>query len=325
MVIYTMVSKSNTKIVAAMAVLAMMLAGFGVFMATDDNDAADDVQLVVTINYGGVLDADIATLMNGPADGREEWNCAYQTTLVPDYESKITILNYETFKALRDNGVIKGTFVVFDPTYLETGCYGVSPADFIDFLRTFTDVKLNATFDEIVDGVDSLVTYTPEGVFLPAASAKPTVSVVSSADAAVAIMAAVAAVEEFYADYKSPEEFMAAIQEVEDFYADYMSPEEVQEAIREAIADLSDYIYTQEDMDKAIEEVVAGYADYKSPKEVQEIVDKAIEDYKAANPVKTDDTYLYCFIVALAIAVIFAGLFAYFMFIKPKYIGAGRP
>jgi len=312
-VIYTMVSKSmNTKFIATFAVLAMMLAGVGAFFVAEANDAEDETPAeptataTLTIRYGGTIDA--ATVDKLVADG---FTIKYTTTLVDDYEDKITILNYETFKALRTLGVISITTVTFAPDALDKGIeqivdgvkVKVSSYDFIDFLKTFTEVDVSAA-GEIKGGVGTALILPLTGED----DADVTLDVTATKDAEAAIVAAVA----------------LAVAETEAQYADYKSPAEVEEAIKAAVADLSVYIYTQEDMDKAIADAKAAFDGYMSPDDVKKAVDKAVEDYKATNPVKTDDTYLYMFIVALAIAIVLAGIIIFTRVIQPRLKAAGK-
>lgn len=317
--------KSNTKIIAAFAVLAMMFAGFGVFLTAESNDAADNTgDIIITFEYDSVIPYAAGEDASIFAPGVIKYKAIFDEA---NFDN-ISVVYYDTY-----NNYVK-PYVTYEIINDEAVPVAYFTAD--EFM--ITDLAFKKVIEILTAGVDDAIV---SSIVFDMSLAQDLVidagtGVVAKADG-LAIAAAFAAVPEGYVSVEAAEAAIAeavaiAVAETEAQYADYLSPEEVQlvveEAVIEALSHLSDYIYTQDDLDKAVAKAIADtkaiYADYKSPAEVQEIVDKAIEDYKAANPVKTDDTYLYCFIVALAVAIIFAGLFAYFVFIKPKLAAPRR-
>jgi len=290
-----MTCKMNTKIMAALAVFAMMFAGFGaVFIAQADDaeDASEEPALVdvLVINIAGVVDdEDLIALIDAGAG----WTMKYTVTLDDDIDEKITVITKDYYDAMKDKfGPFKGGVVIFTPADLNDPAM----SDAVEGLKLFTSLEMNKR-GEIVGGVDTAIIFQAEA--LPAGQAKAiTLDFVFEEDAEAAVIAAVLLVEAQYADYYSPEE------------------------VAEIIEEIKGELYTKEELDTAVAKAIADtkalYKDYKSPAEVKEACDKAVEDYKAAHPVKDNSLYLYLFIVALAVVLALAGFMVFDKVIKPK-------
>ena len=297
-----MTCKMNTKIMAALAVFAMMFAGFGAVFVAEANDADNPVveKNVITINIAGVVDTEDFINILGA-----DWAALYTVTFDDDIEEKITVLTKEYYDAIKDaaKGVdpftgdnagkvsIKGELVTFDPAIIDAPVF----ADVVEGLKLFTSLEMNK-MGEIIGGVDTTLKYTKE----LAGDAKGKVlnfDFVFADDVEIIVAIAVAAVEAEYADYLSPEEVAALIEEIK---GELYTKEELDTAVAKAIADT-----------KAL------YKDYKSPADVQKIVDKAIEEYKATHPGK-DDTFLYVTIVLVAVVLALGGFMVFDKVIKPK-------
>lgn len=94
-----------------------------------------------------------------------------------------------------------------------------------------------------------------------------------------------------------------------------ISAEDAETAIELAVAlALAD---EEAEIQKAVADAVAKYKGYISPADADKLVADAIEDYKAKNPAK-DDTYLYCFIVAIAAFLAVLVLFMWMVVVKPR-------
>lgn len=304
-VIYTMVTKSlNVKFVAAFAVLAMMLAGVGAFFVADTNDAADEPTGDITISFPGApATMDATAFAPGVVKIRVQF--------VEENFGNITMLDYDTY-----NSMVK-PFLAYeevDGTAVPVAYFGVDDFDLADpmFMKVLKTLVAN----------DDVAGATSGAIVFDMALKTPVKIATDDQDVAAAIATGIAT-----AFATVPEGYMSPA-EVEEMYADYMSPEEVAEAIDAAVKEAIDNNYTQEELDEAVAKAVADttakFADYKSPAQVQEIVDKAIADYKAANPVKADDTYLYMFIVALAIAIVLAGIMIFTRIVQPRLKAAGK-
>lgn len=270
--------KMNAKIMAAVAVFAMVIAGFGVMAAAEDNDAATgDIALVFVDKYIAEDDAVLAEI-GVPV---------YVTTLADDFEDRITILNKEYFDAMKEAGLIKGMTVTFTAEQF-------AEDDIAQGIAIFTNAEINK-LGEIIGGVDTKV------VFETGAEKTAVYEVVFADDAEAAIVIAVA----------------AAIAETEAEYADYLSPEEVQALIDEVTGDLYTKEELDAAVNKAVQATKDFYKDYKSPAQVEKAINDAIDEYKATHPGK-DDTFLYVTIVLAAIIIALGGFLAYDKVIKPK-------
>ena len=294
-----MYCKMNTKALTALAVFAMMFAGFGaVFVAQADDaegtaPAATPYVDIITINVAGVVD-DEALVSLIAADIM--WTLKYSVTLDDDIDEKITVITKDYYDAMKDKfGPFKGGVVIFTPADL----IDPTKSDAVEGLKLFTSLEMNKR-GEIIGGVDTVITY--QATAYPEGMTKPIVlDFMFEEDVEAIVFLAVA----------------TAVTEVEEEYADYFSPEEVAELIEEIKGEL----YTKEELDAAVAKAVADvekkYADYKSPAQVKEACDKAVEEYKATHPGK-DDTFLYVSIVMIAIALALGGFLVYDKVIKPK-------
>ena len=288
-----MYGKMNTKFVAALAVFAMLFAGFGAIFVAQADDAADATPRDLIITLDGMISADDAAQLAkygvdpGEGDFAASVSVKYAAILAEDAQDKITLINMDDYNTYIKPYLEKGK-VVFEADDVSE--------DFLATLVVFTSATVDAE-GEIVDGVQTIITFAK---FFADAPKDVKIELVDADEAALAVIAAVAVVE-------------AA-------YADYMSPEEVQAAIAEALADVSEYIYTQEDLDAALAVVPAGYISAADAKAEQE---KAVADAVAAAiagqpDVKKDDTFMYVAIALAAVVIALAGLFVYVNIVKPK-------
>ena len=275
-----MVKSMNTKIMAALAVFAMVFAGFGAMAFADGNDAATgDVAIVFVDKYIAEDDA-VLVGIGAPVE--------YVTVLDDDFEDKITILNKEYFDAMKDAGLIKGMTVTFT-------AMDFANEDIAQGIAIFTNAEINK-LGEIIGGVDTKV------VLATGQDKTAVYEIVFKDDAEAAIDIAVEdAIVGLYDDEEVQAAIDIAVAFVEAQYAGYLSPEEVQAAI-----------------DKAVAVVKESYKGYKSPAEVEKIVEDAIAEYAAAHPTKKDDTFLYVTIVLAAIVIALAGFMVFDKVIKPK-------
>lgn len=282
--------KMNTKFIAALAVFAMAFAGFGMVFATEANDAEDEpapapaATKTFTMVFEGVYldaaDEAVAYLATGG-------EIKYAATLDEDFEEKITVLTKDYYDAMKAACTIKGDAVTFQMAdgkiVPKEGCPAtVSVDDAFQGLIIFTSFEVSKT-DEI-SGV------TTQIVIKDALVTKDvTYDLVfeDDAEAAIAVAVAIAVAE--------------TVEEVEAEYADYLSPEEVEAAVEAAVAAAKEK-----------------YKDWSSPEDVVAKIAKAIEDYKAANPVKKDDTFLYVTIVLAAVVLALGGFMVFDKVIKPK-------
>jgi hypothetical protein len=211
----------------------------------------------------------------------------YAATLDEDFEEKITVLTKDYYDAMKAYCSIKGdavTFQMVDGKVVDkaTGAPGEKSEDALQGLIIFTSFEVSKT-DEI-SGV------TTQIVIANALVTKDvTYDLVfeDDAEAAIAVAVAIAVAE--------------TVEEVEAEYADYLSPEEVEAAVEAAVAAAKEK-----------------YKDWSSPEDVVAKIAKAIEDYKAANPVKKDDTFLYVTIVLAAVILALGGFMVFDKVIKPK-------
>lgn len=276
--------KSTQKTIAALAVFAMMFAGFGVFFAAEANDADDPVAPTKTFSivFEGVYidstDEAIAYLVASAGAGNG--NVLYIATLDDDFEEKITVLTKDYYDAMKAACTIKGDTVIFkmaDGVVIpKDGAPAVDLDDALQGLIIFTSFEKSRT--GVISGVSTEVELKNTLV-----TKNVTFDVVFEEDAEAAVTAAIALVKAAYEGYLSPEEAQAAI-------------------------------------DEAVKAAVAAYADYKSPEEVQKAIDDAVEAYKEAHPqvVEKNDFYLYIAVVAIAAMIVFAILLVFFQIIKPR-------
>lgn len=226
-----MVKSMNTKIMAALAVFAMVFAGFGAMAFADGNDAATgDVAIVFVDKYIAEDDAVLVDI-GAPVE--------YVTVLDDDFEEKITILNKEYFDAMKDAGLIKGMTVTFTAA-------DFANEDIAQGIAIFTNAEINK-LGEIIGGVDTKVilatgqdkTAVYEVVFKDDAEAAIIIAVTA------AVAEAVEEVEAEYADYLSPEEVAVIVEDAKmsviESYKGYKSPAEVKAACEKAV---EDYIAT---------------------------------------------------------------------------------
>lgn len=261
--------KMNTKFIAALAVFAMAFAGFGAMAVTEANDADEPAVDVLVINIAGAIDDEkLIALIN--AD--DKWALKYTVELDDNIEEEITILNKEYYDEMK-KAFMKGGIISFTPADL------IDPemADAVEGLKLFTSLEMNKLGD-IVGGVDTAIVYSLAA--LPEGWTKAiTLDFVFEEDAEAAIIATVALIEAFYADYSSPEEVQAAIDDAVAKYKDYLSPEMVEKAKQAAVE--------------------------------QYIIDHPVVE-------KENKVFFYAFIVVLAALIAVVGVFAYKDFIKPR-------
>lgn len=297
-----MVSKSvNAKFVAALAVFAMMFAGFGAifFAQADDATVVDDETTITVTN----VDKDVIVTIDLAATGAY----ADLEDIVAAYDGASIVVK----------GIYKGVYYDADaviPAYLNpyitvegraTNATLTITADYASFpgiQSSITGLKSDAThyvFSSKADFTEQL------GDVTPAALASYEVSY----DCAITFI-----VEDAIVGLYNEEEVQAAVDLavaiVEEAYEGYLSPEEVTAAVEKAIADT-----------KAL------YKDYKSPEEVKAAIDEAIKEYEESHPavVKKDDTFLYVAIVFIAISIALALLFLYINVLKPKFAKNKEP
>lgn len=273
MVIYTMVSKANAKVIAALAVFMMMFAGFAFVVTGDEGDAKPvpvEPTAVWTIEAGepGVI-----------------VSIAFNDVIVDIADAALLAEDYKYtayYTALLKDGWDENMDAEVAAAYLNIR--GYIQADEETLIIPFEDLE-NADVKLAVAGaVVTLcdVTYTPghEGEWQYIATGVDSFITYDIADATV-IEDAVADAVAIYADYVSPEALatavadavavaeataaeaeQAAIDEIVASYDGYISPEEAQAlvdaAVKEALANVSDYIYTQEDLDAAVEAAADG-------------------------------------------------------------------
>lgn len=274
-----MYCKMNTKAMAALAVFAMVFAGFGAMAFADDNDADATGKTLKLVFEGTYIDDSdkVISQLGGTA--------SYIAILDEDFEEKITILTKDYYDAMKDACTIKGDTVTFKlddagKIVIPTGVdYSVDDVE--QGLITFTSYAVSKT-DEI-SGISTVIE------FKDVVTKDVTYNLVFEDDAEAAIIIAVA----------------AAVAEVEAEYADYLSPEEVQTAIDKAVADT-----------KALYEDYKSPEEVK--KIVKDAVDEAIAEYIATHPAKKDDTFLYVTIVLAAIVIALVGFTVFDKVIKPK-------
>jgi len=255
----------NGKTIAIMAVLALVFAGFGTVF-TDGSDAADagagDLILIVDDAY--IADED--TLAVIAAIYGAEGGVYYTTTLDDDFEEKITVLTKDYYDAMKNAGLIKGMTVTFQTADLEND-------DIVMGLEIFTAVEMNRLGD-IIGGVNTKIVIDNDVL-----TKDLTYEVVDADTAAAELIIAVA----------------AAVAEVEEQYADYLSPEEATEAV-----------------DKAVQIVKDSYKDYKSPAEVQKMIDDAVAE--ATKNIENSNVWMYAFVVAVIVlaGLVAFGMWTYF-------------
>lgn len=286
-----MYGKMNVKFVAALAVFAMMFAGFGAIFVAQADDAADATPRDLVITLDEMISAEDAAQLAkygvdpGEGDFAASVSVKYAAILAEDAQDKITLINMDDYNAYIKPNLEKGK-VIFEA--------GDITEDFLATLVIFTSAVVDAEGD-VVGGVQTIITFEK---FFADAPKDVKIELIKAEDAQAAVEAAVAIVEASYAGY--------------------LSPEEVEDAIAAALADVSKYIYTQEDLDAAKAMVPEGYI---SDADAKAMADKAVTDALAAQPVqKKDDTFMYVAIVLAAIVIALAGLFVYFNFIKPKAV-----
>lgn len=276
-----MYGKMNTKFVAALAVFAMLFAGFGAIFVAQANDAADPTGDVI-VSIDACIPSEDDLVVIEALDGTVK----YKAELIDDLEGAITVVNLKYYEALDEANLIEGDYVVFTAANL-------ADSDVKNGIKAFTSAEFSKT-GKLTGGVDTVITFANK------VAEDVEYEIVDAEAASLAIVAAVAVVEASYADY--------------------MSPEEVQAAITAALANVSEYIYTQEDLDAALAVVPAGYISAADAKAEQ---DKAVADAVAAAiagqpDVKKDDAFMYIAIVLAAVVIALAGLFIYVNIVKPK-------
>lgn len=210
-----MICKMNTKVITAMAIFAMMFAGFGAVLVAEANDADPTTStggptgdLTITVN--DMLDEKILAAFGAKG------TIKFAAAILDDAEDYVTIINSDDYKkfmrsasAETDPGYRVGANIVY-------GTADLTDADFVAFLGTFTTAEVNK-LGEVVGGVSTQI------IFADVAEKDIAVEF-SLGDIATAVAKA--------------KEGMFTKQEVDD-------------AITAALAKVSDYIYTQADMDKA--------------------------------------------------------------------------
>ena len=217
----------TTKIIAALAVFAMVFAGVGVMAVAENNDATDEDKTLTLVFEGVYLDnSDKVLTFIQTGHGV----IYYVATLDDDFEEKITILNKEYYDILKDNKLIKGMTVTVPLVATDAeGKISIENEDILEGLKIFCSVDVSKT-GEIKGGLSTKSVW-------PAAELEKNVvyDVVFEEDAEAAVKAAVAIVEAFYADYSSPEEVQAAVDAAVAQYKDYLSPEAVEKAKQAAV------------------------------------------------------------------------------------------
>ena len=296
--------KSNTKLIAAFAVLAMMFAGFGAIVIAQGDDAVpvNDKDIVVT--YNGVIafaeGESAADFLPGEMTISSELDVAALDDLnVIEYDQ------YNTYIKPYLKSIGEDTFAVFpadefdltDPTFKnildKTTAYVKATGEGLVTMIVF-DLDLK---NEVLIAAASSDAAKIDAIGIAAACNLVPEGYVSEAEAAAAVIAAVAAAVAQFDGYLSPEEVDELVDEVIASFDGYLSPEEVKAAVDKAIAETKEvYKYTQADLDKAVEDAKAS---------VEPIV-------------KKDNTFLYVSIVLGALVVVLAVLFAYFFYLKPK-------
>ena len=329
----------RTKVYAIMAVAAML--AFAIIGFIPGTDAADDRDLTITFDgmipaeiYSALIADDGALSIVYDGDGNAKFVGYYTTELVPDAVDKVTILNkdsYDTF--IKHN--LKGTTVTYlidDVIAMDDDTYD----EFASALGTFTVAEVNKLGD-IISGVDTKLVLTGlnERKSVEIAVADPTL-IYTQADMDQAVADAVAvAVAGLYTE----EQYQDALATVP---AGYISVDDanamVAQAVADALANVSEYVYTQADLDNAVEVAVAvavaqavadtkaGYEGYLSPEDAKAAIDKAVADATAglytqedmdkaiADTKKADadsNVWLYAFVLVL---IAFAGLAGFVLF-----------
>jgi len=329
----------RTKVMAITAVLAMLgVAVFG-FIPGTDADADKDL----TITFDGMIPTDvISSLISEDGalaivyddNGDAKFTAYYVTVLLDDAVDKVTILNKDLYdEYIKHN--LKGSIV----TYPVEDVIAMTDDEYEGFasaLGTFTVAEVNK-LGEIVGGVTTKLVLTGlnERESVEVAIADPTL-IYTQADMDQAVADAVSvAVAGLYTE----EQYDAALATVP---AGYISVEaadaQAAAAVEEALADVSEYQYTQADLDAAVEVAVAvavaqavadtkaGYEGYLSPEDAKAAIDKAVADATAglytqedmdkaiADTKKADadsNVWLYAFVLVL---IAFAGLAGFVLF-----------
>lgn len=283
-----MVKSMNTKLMAALAVFAMVFVGFGAFIGGADAAVADDDEttisvvnvdkdVIVTIDMAGVKAADATDAAVEAAFNKVKANTDI-------YDGADVVVK----------GVITG--IVYDSEV-------AIPSYLAPYIVSVEGKPANATLTIMAD----LASFAGvEKQILEIKDADDNFAFTKDADSTFTYFGIVTfAVEDAIVGLYDDEEVQAAIDIavafVEAQYAGYLSPEEAQAAI-----------------DKAVQVVKDAYKGYKSPEDVKKACDKAVEDYIATHPVKKDDTFLYVTIVLAAIVIALAGFMVFDKVIKPK-------
>lgn len=274
--IYTMVSNTNSKIIAALAVFMLMFAGVAFIATGGEGDAkvipkeptavwtieAGEPGLVVSIAFNDVIvDIEDAALLAEDY----EYEAYYTATLKAGWDDQIT--NEEAAAYLTIRGYLQDdeeTLIIpFED--LAKGNVKLAVADAVVELCELTYVAGHeGEWQYIATGVDSFLSYNISDATVVEDAVADAVAIyadyVSPEALATAVADAVAAAEAAAAEAEQ-----AAIDEIVASYDGYISPEEVKAlvdaAVIEALSNVSDYIYTQADMDAATEAAAEGAVD----------------------------------------------------------------
>ena len=253
-----MYSKMNTKFIAALAVFAMVFAGFGAAIAADDNDATRIGTSIVVddsleIGYANV-DGDLYMVVTADLDLS---GCGTPTGDNVDPKAFFTYhlgAFAKTVGAFFDEATMSFTI----PYTIKDGDKTTTVADIVpaSFLVYFTEdefvisVEKESDFAVLKTIEDSYTTAAAEGqakypyiefsktdVELSATSiAAEDVAVYTPAEIAAIVAEAIAKFDGWMSPEQVEQAVNAAKQAVIDSYKDYKSPEEVQKAIDEAVA-----------------------------------------------------------------------------------------
>jgi len=336
----------RTQIYAIMAVAAMLAVAIIGFVP--GTDAADDRDLTITFDgmipaeiYSALIADDGALSIVYDDEDNPKFVGYYTTVLLGDAVDKVTILNkdlYDTY--IKHN--LKGTIVTYaidDVVAMDDDTY----EELASALGTFTVAEVNK-LGEITGGISTKLVLTglSEKKSVELAIADPD-RVYTQADMDAAVNAAVS---EAVAGLYTQEEYDAALATVPEGYISVEAADaQAAAAVEEALADVSDYQYTQADLDAAVEVAVAvavaqavadtkaGYEGYVSPADAKAMVDKAVADATAGLYTQEDvdkavadakaqadanNIWVYAFVFVLLAFVGLGGFVLYKMYGKKK-------
>lgn len=338
----------RTKIIAAIAMLALLVAGCGGVLLQQGDDAAATYDDELTISYYGympvadligiatALGLDPETVFDGDAFAfalesvRNDTEATvdniddYKAYIKPYLKSGVVSIPYgvlvflgmstadqkTAIEAAKDPGYQPGTSAVLDAINDYELEAKMTFEDLVTCLVTFTDATVDR-YGDLNGGVATKIVLT--GV-----SERKAVDLIAAADVERLIEEAVAkATEGMYTQEELDEAVADAVQIVIDSYAGWSSPAEVAAAIADAVAKATEGMYTQAQVDKLIADATAGMY-------TQAQLDEAVAKAKAS--AEGNNAYLYICIV-LAIALVALAIFLVFKMRKERAaaINAQKP